>query len=112
MAYTGDTALGTPAARPLATPVPADEQRKMAESTLRQAVRQALGSDQGVTLRALPGMPGRVLVQVAQTVDADLMVLAARREHTPSRLLGPVSQHVLRNAPCPVLVVPEPGKEP
>jgi len=112
MAYTSDNALGTPAARPLAAPVPADEQRQIAESTLRQAVREALGSDEGVTLQAVPGMPGRVLVQVARTVDADLVVLATRREHAPSRLLGAVSQHVLRNAPCPVLVVPEPGKEP
>ena len=29
---------------------------------------------------------------------------------TPSRLLGAVSQYVLRNAPGPVLVVPEAGK--
>jgi nucleotide-binding universal stress UspA family protein len=39
------------------------------------------------------------------------VVLATRREHAPSRLLGAVSQHVLRNAPCPVMVVPEPDKE-
>jgi nucleotide-binding universal stress UspA family protein len=39
-------------------------------------------------------------------LDAVLIVLAARKEHSPSRLLGAVSQYVLRNAPCPVLVVP------
>src|SRR5262249_33179577 len=76
------------------------------------AVREALGSDEGVTLQAVPGMPGRVLVQVARTGDADLVVLATRRGHAPSRLLGAGSQHVLRNAPCPLLVVPQPGKEP
>lgn len=112
MAYTSDSALGTPAVQPLASAVPQDEQRQIAQSTLRQAVREALGSDEGVTLQAEPGIPGRVLVQVARTVDADLVVLATRREHAPSRLLGAVSQYVLRNAPCPILVVPEPGKEP
>ena len=112
MAYTSDTAFGTPAARPLAAPLSGDEQREIAESTLRQAIRAALGSDEGVTFQAVAGMPGRVLVQVARTVDADLLVLATRREYTPSRLLGAVSQHVLRNAPCPVLVVPESEKEP
>jgi nucleotide-binding universal stress UspA family protein len=112
MAYTSDTALGTPAARPLAAPLSADEQRDIAESTLRQAVTQALGSDEDVALEVVAGVPGRVLVQAARTVHADLLVLATREEHAPSRLLGAVSQFVLRNAPCPVLVVPEPEKEP
>ena len=31
---------------------------------------------------------------------------AARGDGAVSRLLGTVSQYVLRNAPCPVLVVP------
>jgi nucleotide-binding universal stress UspA family protein len=112
LAYTSDSALGTPAARPISAPVSADEQHQIAESTLRQAVREALGSDDGVTFQAVPGLPGRVLVQVARAADADLVILATRREHAPSRLLGAVSQHVLRTAPCPVLVVPESGKEP
>jgi nucleotide-binding universal stress UspA family protein len=50
-------------------------------------------------------LPGRALVHVAQTVNAQLVVLAAR--HGIARVLGTVSQYVLRNAPCPVLTVPE-----
>jgi nucleotide-binding universal stress UspA family protein len=65
-----------------------------------------------VDLVVEPGVPGRVLVQMARSADADMVVLATRKEHAPSRLLGAVSQYVLRNAPCPVLVVPETGKEP
>jgi hypothetical protein len=38
-------------------------------------------------------------------VNAQLIVLAAR--HGITRVLGTVSQYVLRNAPCPVLTVPE-----
>lgn len=112
MAYTSDSALGTPAARPLATPSAPDEQRQVSESTLRQTVTEALGADDGVELRVVAGAAGRALVQEARTLGADLMVLATRKERAPSRLLGAVSQYVLRNAPCPVLVVPEPGKEP
>ncbi len=111
IAYASDTALGTPAVRPVATPISPDEQGKVAESIVRQAVIAALGSDDGVELRAVAGMPGRALVQAARALDAQLVVLATRREHAPSRLLGPVSQYVLRNAPCPVLVVPEASKE-
>lgn len=109
MAYTSDSALGTPAVRPLATPSPADEQRTAAETVLRQAVADALGAVDGVQLRVEAGVPGRVLVQAARALDAELVVLATRKEHAPSRLLGAISQYVLRNAPCPVLVVPEAG---
>ena len=111
MAYISESTLGTPAARPIATPKAMVEQRTTAESALRQAVTDALGSDDGVALRVESGVPGRVLVHTARVLDAELVVLATRREHTPSRLLGAVSQYVLRNAPCPVLVVPEASKE-
>jgi len=112
MAYISDSTLGTPAARPIATPKAVDEQRKTAESSLRQAIADALGSDDGVALQVEAGVPGRVLVHTARTLEADLLVLATRKEHAPSRLLGAVSQYVLRNAPCPVMVVPEASKEP
>ncbi|MBV9207253.1 MAG: universal stress protein [Actinobacteria bacterium] len=112
MAYASDSALGAPAARPLATAVPPEEESQAWESVLRQAVLDALGRIDGVELRAVAGAPGRVLVQEARVLDADLVVLATRKEHAPSRLLGPVSQYVLRNAPCPVLVVPDESKEP
>jgi nucleotide-binding universal stress UspA family protein len=111
MAYTSDSALGAPAGRPLSIPRAVDEQRQIAESILRQAVIAALGSADDVTLEVVAGAPGRALVHVAQTRNAEMVVLATRKEHSPSRLLGPVSQYVLRNAPCPVLVVPEASKE-
>jgi nucleotide-binding universal stress UspA family protein len=111
MAYASDIALGTPAGRPLSIPLSPDEQRESAESTLRTAVREALGSTDGVALRVVTGVPGRVLVQTARDLDAELMVLATRKEYAPSRLLGAVSQYVLRNTPCPVLVVPGDSKE-
>ncbi len=111
MAYTSEGALGAPAARPLSVPVSRDEQHQLAESALRQAVRDALGGADDVELRVVAGVAGRVLVQTARALDADIVVLATRKEHAPSRLLGAVSQYVLRNAPCPVLVVPEASKD-
>jgi nucleotide-binding universal stress UspA family protein len=110
MAYS-ESAAGAPAGRPLSTPRNPDEQRKIAESTLRQAVAEALrGEDRGVELRTEVGSSGHVLVEAARSLQARMLVLATRKEHAPARLLGPVSQYVLRNAPCPVLVVPEASK--
>ena len=54
---------------------------------------------------------GRALVTVAREADAQLIVLAARGDAAMARVLGAVSQHVLRNAPCPVLVVPDRGTD-
>jgi nucleotide-binding universal stress UspA family protein len=103
-------AFGTPAGRPLATPRSPAEDQVIAESTLRSVVEAALGTLDGVELLVEAGAPGRVLVDVARARNAVMLVLSARRERTPSRLLGAVSQYVLRNAPCPVLVVPEASK--
>jgi nucleotide-binding universal stress UspA family protein len=112
MAYSSaEGTLGAPAARPLATPRSPAEDRALAESTLRSVVKAALGPDDGgIESRVEAGAPGRVLVDTARTLDAVMVVLSTRKEHTPSRLLGAVSQYVLRNAPCPVLVVPEASK--
>jgi nucleotide-binding universal stress UspA family protein len=107
MAYGGEGVLGSPAGRPLATTRSDGEERQLAASTLRSVVRDALGSEEGVQVHVEAGQPGRVLVETARALDARIIVLAARKEGTPSRLLGAVSQYVLRNAPCPVLVVPE-----
>jgi len=60
---------------------------------------------------AIPAGHGRQAARAGRILDADLVVLATRTEYAPSRLLGAVSQYVLRNAPCPVLIVPEAGKE-
>lgn len=83
------------------------EQRTISEATVRQVVRDALGEDAtGVDTRVIEGAPGRVLVQAAEESAAQMLVVAARGDGAVSRLLGSVSQFVLRNAPCPVLVVP------
>ena len=106
MSYSGERALGAPAVRPVATLRTADDERIIAEAALRDAVIDALGDQaEKVQLRAVLGLAGRKLVETAQRVNAQLIVLASRG--SASLLLGTVSQYVLRRAPCPVLVVPE-----
>jgi len=111
MAYSGERALGAPAVRPVATTLrTADDERIVAEAALRDAVFDALGDQaEKVQLSTVLGLAGRKLVETAQRVNAQLLVLAGRG--SASMLLGTVSQYVLRKAPCPVLVVPEAGRD-
>ena len=82
----------------------------MVETNTTQTVRQTIGDEvEKVELLPVPGLPGRVLVETARTLTATMVMLATRGEHA-ARLLGAVSQYVLRHAPCPVLVVPEASK--
>ena len=70
----------------------------------------ALGGDVTAEAVFLTGSPGRELA--AQTAGVDLMVLGARG-YGPHRavLLGGVSHVVLREAACPVLVLPRGSRQ-
>lgn len=108
MAYSSNSALGAPAGRPLSSMHTAGDEQFAAESALHDAVVDALGEQAGqVELRTMLGQAGRNLVEVARKANAQLLVLAGRSG--TATLLGGVSQHVLRKAPCPVLIVPETG---
>jgi nucleotide-binding universal stress UspA family protein len=104
-AYRGEATLGAPAARPLFSPRTAEDERIDTEMSLRQSVRDVLGEQADrVEVRAILGLAGRKIVETANKVNAQLIVLPIRG--STSMLLGTVSQYVLRKAPCPVLVVP------
>jgi nucleotide-binding universal stress UspA family protein len=107
MAYSGECALRAPGGGPVSGLRTADDERGVAEAALRDTVADALGDQAAkVQLRTVLGLAGRNLIETAQDVNAQLIVLASRG--SASMLLGTVSQYVLRKAPCPVLVVPEP----
>jgi nucleotide-binding universal stress UspA family protein len=69
---------------------------------------EVLSADLDVDARLFRGPPAKVLVEHSQHLD--LLVLGSRG-YGPlkSVLLGSVSSYVLRNAHCPVLVVPRVG---
>ncbi len=108
-AYSNDGAVAAPAARPAGGGLrTVDEARATAEDVLRNALLDVLGAEAAqVELRVVRGLPGRSLVEAASTLGAELLVVGSRSENGMSWLLG--SQYVLRNAPCPVLVVPDTG---
>jgi len=104
-AYSGEATLGAPAARPLSSLRTAEDERIDTEISLRQSVRDVLGEQADrVEVRAILGLAGRKIVETANKVNAQLIVLPTRG--STSMLLGTVSQYVLRKAHCPVLVVP------
>jgi nucleotide-binding universal stress UspA family protein len=67
----------------------------------------ALGGDVALDVRVEIGPPQTKIVAAAVALPADLIVMGT---HGASGLeylvLGSVTEHVLRNAPCPVLTVP------
>jgi nucleotide-binding universal stress UspA family protein len=52
------------------------------------------------------GDPGEAIVDAARAEQVDLIVLGSHGRHGVGRsIFGSVSDHVVRNAPCPVVVV-------
>ena len=77
----------------------------------REQLAQALvarGRREGVDVSFLiwTGDPGDVIVEAAQAEHADMVLVGSHGRGPVGRLLlGSVSEFVVRNAPCPVLVV-------
>lgn len=52
------------------------------------------------------GRPDKAIVQLAEEIDADLIVVASHPPTLWERWLGgPLADRIARNAPCPVLIV-------
>jgi basic amino acid/polyamine antiporter, APA family len=98
--------VALPRELPLDAPLPEDVAER-ARASLEEA--RALGDENGVavageTVRARS--IGHAIVEEAKRRDADLIVLGSSpRWRRQSRFFSPTVDHVLRNAPCEVLVV-------
>ncbi len=69
------------------------------------AIAQAAG-DARIETRIVEGDAGRILVDQANELGADAIVVGSQGKGAIKRaLLGSVSSHVVNNAPCPVVVV-------
>jgi universal stress protein A len=79
----------------------ADAQRRLEELSDRCA-----GSGVTVTTQVLEGRPARVIVETAQSLGTDLIVMGTHgRSGVAHLIMGSVAEHVVRTAPCPVFTV-------
>jgi nucleotide-binding universal stress UspA family protein len=74
-----------------------------AERTLDSLVPQV--QQTRYTTHALPGDPANAILQVANEVNADLIVVGNKRMQGAGRFLGSVPNDVAHRAPCAVLIV-------
>lgn len=58
-----------------------------------------------VVTEALEGKPAQAVVDAAQAIGADLVVIGNKRVQGPSRVLGSIATTVLHKAHCDVYVV-------
>ena len=87
--------------------VPSDADRAQARDWLCSWVSETPVSGVHVELLVDEGPPHRRILQYAQAVTADLVVLGTHgRGGVERMLLGSVAERVLRKAECPVLTVP------
>jgi nucleotide-binding universal stress UspA family protein len=88
------------------------DQRRAAREVAAQGI-VVRGRRAGVNVNFLvwEGEPGPAIVEAAASEGVDLVVVGTRSRSRVERLvLGSVSDHVVRHAPCPILIVrPDPG---
>jgi nucleotide-binding universal stress UspA family protein len=81
-------------------------EREQARQSLGKLVAPLLGEGVHIATRVLEGEPWRVILEEAEALEADLLVMGTHgRSGFEALLLGSVTEKVLRRAPCPVLVV-------
>lgn len=84
------------------------EMRASADKELSRLVVDEIHGDVPADTRLCAGSPETNIIAVAKSLPADLIVIATHgRTGLKHLFLGSVVEHVVRRAPCPVLVVRE-----
>ncbi len=82
-----------------------DQVRSQRETIAQGLVERGRRSGIAVSFLIWEGDPGESIVEAARAEHADLIVVGSHGRGAVGRfLIGSVSDHVVRNAPCPVLV--------
>ena len=83
-----------------------DQRRAARESAAQQVVVRGRQAGVPVSFLVWEGEPGPAIVDAAQSEGADLIVVGSHGRGLVGRfLIGSVSDHVIRNATAPVLIV-------
>jgi nucleotide-binding universal stress UspA family protein len=86
-----------------------NEYRKYGESYLKQV--EEICSSQAVKCRTIlaEGIPSEEIMRIALREDVDLIVIGIRRKGSVEKFVtGRVSDEIIRNASCPVVVINTP----
>ena len=84
------------------------DMRTGGEKQLAEMAREDIGNAAPVETHIRPGPPASEIVAMAKELNVDIIVIATHgRTGLKHVLLGSVAEHVIRRAPCPVLVVRE-----
>ena len=87
-----------------------DQIRAEREAAVQALVARARGAGASATYLVWQGDAGPTILSAAEAERADLIVIGTHgREGVSRLLLGSVSDHVVRHARCPVLVVRGPS---
>ncbi len=76
------------------------------DSESERDVAHSVDQHQRAVHISLIGSPGPEIVALARQIRADLIVIGAQDETSPTGRLGSTAAHVIVNAPCPVLITP------
>ncbi len=83
-----------------------DQVRERREQLAQELVERGRSAGIEVSYLIWTGDPGDLIVEAALAEHADMVLVGSHGRGAVGRLfLGSVSEHVVRNAPCPVLVV-------
>ncbi len=83
-----------------------DQERDLRESAARVLVERGRAAGVNVSLLIWEGDPGESIVDAARSEGPDMVIVGSRARGVMGRFgIGSVSDHVVRHAPCPVLVV-------
>jgi len=101
---------GTPLVYPVGDGSTAQEARELAQRETDKVIAGIAGRHPvEVTVRAVDGVPGEVLLHAADS--AELLVVGSRGAGGLARaLMGSVSTYVTHHAKCPVVVIPDDGR--
>jgi nucleotide-binding universal stress UspA family protein len=87
-------------------PARMDQRRAAREAAAQSIVVRGRRSGVNVSFLIWEGDPGPAIVEAADAEQVDLVVVGTRgRNRVERAVLGSVSDHVVRHAHCPVLVV-------
>jgi nucleotide-binding universal stress UspA family protein len=83
-----------------------DQVRERREQLARTLVERGKAEGVPVSFLVWEGDPGNMIVEAAEAEHADMVLVGSHGRGAVGRFfLGSVSEHVVRHAPCPVLVV-------